>query len=102
MHSLQASSGELPGLSQGASSSLRAGRSSGAAWLPAGHAPLKPGCGGCLGPANHSRQRDGIFLQGKDGVSGNSGANRVKGGVILCTQEPAGKPQITDIFLSTC
>lgn len=58
--------------------------------------------GGCLGPANHSRQRDGIFLQGKDCVSGNSEANRVKGSVILCIQEPAGKPQITDIFLSTC
>lgn len=69
---------------------------------PAGHAPLKPGCRGCLGPANHSRQQDGIFLQGKDSVSGNSEANRVKGGVILCIQEPAGKPQITDIFLSTC
>lgn len=46
--------------------------------------------------------RRGFFLQGKECVSGNSEANRVKGSVILCMQEPAGKPQITDIFLSTC
>ena len=45
----QASSGELPGLGQGASSSLRAGRSSGAAWLPMGLARLKPAWQGLFG-----------------------------------------------------
>lgn len=42
------------------------------------------------------------FVQGKDCVCGTGKANRVKGRVMLCTQEPAGKPQITDIFPSTC
>lgn len=59
------------------------------------------GAGGSLGLANHSWQQEG-FEQGKDCVCGKGKANRVKGRVMLCTQEPAGRPQITDIFPSTC
>lgn len=71
----------------------------GVAVLPVGPALLQPG--GSLGLANHSWQQQ-WFEQGKDCVCGKGRANRVKGRVMLCTQEPAGRPQITDIFPSTC
>lgn len=77
----------------------------GAAVLPVGPAPLQPGRRGLRG-AGQSRLTagpEGVSVQGKDcAAAGNGKANRAEGRVMLCTQEPAGKPQITDIFPSTC